>query len=209
MFYKGKKRDEDVSKIQDCDFHGHGDLIREEVSERITEAVRGTADPSGGLKVLDVGTGYGKTAALLANVINEKSKIWTIDPSSDVLENARNVLKEKGLEKRLEFVQASAEDLHAFDSEFFDIIVSVMVLHHIVALRPALKEMERVLKSKKGRIILSDWSHEAHELPFESGHKHEDFFGLKEINEEIKGLELTTTFSKEFDYWYIVELTKS
>src|SRR5579883_2480920 len=118
------------------DLHGFGEVIRGELSEHIPR------DES--LDVLDVGTGFGISIEFLARRLSKRSVIWTVDPSREVLARAKEAT-DKSLAGRLRFAVASAEKL-AFEDESFDIVVSVMVLHHIEKLQPALAEMARVLK---------------------------------------------------------------
>jgi ubiquinone/menaquinone biosynthesis C-methylase UbiE len=209
MYYKGTKRE---GEIHDNDFLGYGDKIREALKERILFFEEGALSRSteNEIRVLDIGTGYGKTIELLTSIpFSKPTKISTIDPSNEILERAKKILREKHLDENVEFVQTGVEKLDYFQSDYFDLIVSVMVLHHIVSLRPALEEINRVAK-KGSKVILLDWKREAHVLPFTTGgHKYEDLFGLNEITEQITGLDLRLDFSQELDYWYIGEFSKS
>jgi ubiquinone/menaquinone biosynthesis C-methylase UbiE len=195
LYYKGEKYESAVNNPGD--FHGEGDKIRKELAKRII--------PKDGFKVLDVGTGFGINAGFLASIIQKKGKIWTLDPSEEALKNAEKTLREKGLADNVTFVNGTTEKL-PFENGFFDMVVSVVVLHHLQGLEEGLSEMLRVLK-KDGRLVLVDWNGEANVLPFTSRHKKEDFFEPEVVTSLIKncGASLTTT---EFQYWYIVEAVK-
>ncbi|MHB1907405.1 MAG: class I SAM-dependent methyltransferase [Nitrososphaerales archaeon] len=202
MFYKGKKREGRISKDH-SDFHAEGSEIRKEIIRRI-EIPKG----SGEIRVLDVGTGFGTTVSLLAKKFPKKrTKIWTIDPSRQVLNSVRKDLREKELDSNVNFVLASAEKLDKFQDDYFDLVISVMVLHHLVAIKPVLKEMTRVVR-KSGKILLLDWKPEAHELPFQSGHMEKDFFKTSDIEELANKLGLDVKVD-DHKFWYLVELCKS
>jgi demethylmenaquinone methyltransferase / 2-methoxy-6-polyprenyl-1,4-benzoquinol methylase len=195
LYYKGEKYESEVSNPGD--FHGEGDKIRKELAKRIF--------PKDGFKVLDVGTGFGINAGFLANIIHKKGRIWTLDPSEEALKNAEKSLREKGLADNMTFVNGTTEKL-PFENNFFDMVVSVVVLHHLQGLEGGISEMLRVLK-KRGKIVLVDWNGESNVLPFSSRHKKEDFFAPEVVALLIKnrGALPTTT---EFQYWYIVEAVK-
>jgi ubiquinone/menaquinone biosynthesis C-methylase UbiE len=195
LYYKGEKYESSISNPGD--FHGLGDNIRKELAARIV--------PRAGLKVLDIGTGFGSNVAFLSDILRNKGKIWTIDPSAEVLRNAEKTLREKGLGDNVIFIEGTTEKL-PFEDGFFDMVVSVVVLHHLQGLERGIKEMLRVLKNG-GKLVLVDWNPESHVLPFTSRHKKEDFFEPETVAALIRddGASPTTT---EFQYWYIVEAAK-
>lgn len=196
MFYKGEKYDSPLTSSGD--FHGHGDEMRKELTSRI--------QPRTDSRVLDVGTGFGKNAEFLSNIFLNKGKIWTIDPSEDTIKNAEKMFREKNLGTDVTFVKGSAENL-PFEDGFFDLVVSVVVLHHLEALEAPIREMLRVLKNG-GKLILVDWSPESHVLPFESRHRKEDFFEPKKVISLIEKNGIASPQTTEFQYWYLVEAVK-
>jgi ubiquinone/menaquinone biosynthesis C-methylase UbiE len=195
LYYKGEKYESSISNAGD--FHGEGDNIRKEIAARIF--------PQDGLKVLDIGTGFGSNVGFLSNIIQNKGRIWTLDPSEEVLKNAEKALRDRGLGYNVTFVKGTTEEL-PFENGFFDIVVSVVVLHHLQGLEGGIKEMLRVLR-KDGRLILLDWNPESNVLPFTSRHKKEDFYEPEIVSSLMvdNGATPTTT---EFQYWYIVEAVK-
>jgi ubiquinone/menaquinone biosynthesis C-methylase UbiE len=210
LFYKGKKRehetDEDLRTSHSEDFHGFGPEIREELSKKLKRFV-GERNSSE-IKVLEIGTGFARTLSFLAETLPmNRTKIWTVDPSSDVLNSAKKFLKEKSLDSNVVFVEASAEKLDNFGANDFDLVISVMVLHHVLALKPVLKEMARVVKREVGKIILVDFKPEAHTLPFTKQHEEKDFFKVHDIELEAKGLGLESEFN-DHEYWYVGRLHK-
>lgn len=192
--YKGGKM---VVASRNTDFHGYGEAIRGELGRRITRERR--------LKVLDVGTGFGINVAFLAKWLSKGSEVWTVDPSKEVIANVKAALDEEGA-RLVMFAVATADDLD-FEDGFFDVVVSVMVLHHIERLRPALKEMARVLKPG-GRLVIVDYKPEAsHELKFQTRHEEADFFRPAAVVDGIGRLGMKAG-QEDFGVWYLVEARK-
>ena len=196
MFYKGEKLRELMGSYPDL--QGLGQHVRKELAGRL---------PHDDVKVLDVGTGSAGNAAFLARFLSKKSRIWTLDPSPEVLAEAKKILAAEGLSSRIEFVRADAKKT-GLQSEFFGCVVSVMTLHHIKDLGPAVKEMMRVLKMH-GKILLVDYRPEAaNRLHFAFRHAESDFFASSMVADVLKG-EGTGVVTRDFDSWYLVEATKS
>jgi len=193
--YKGEKM---AVSSRNTDLHGHGDAIRAELGRRIPRSKR--------LKVLDVGTGFGINVAFLAGWLSKGSAVWTVDPSKEVLADVKASLEEESA-RLVRFAVATADDLD-FEDGFFDYVVSVMVLHHIERLQPALKEMARVLKPG-GRLVVVDYKPEAsRELEFGTRHEEEDFFEPEAVVRGMGGLGMEAT-PNDFGVWYLVEARKA
>jgi len=194
LFYKGGKM---VAASANTDLHGYGEEIRRELKRRIPRGRK--------LKVLDVGTGFGINVAFLAQWLSKGSGIWTVDPSKEVLTDVEATLAKEAA-GRISFVEASADDLDFADG-FFDLVVSVMVLHHIEKLQPALKEMARVLKPG-GTLVIVDYKPEAsHELEFRTRHEEPDFFRPEAVAKAMGRLGLEGRPS-DFGLWYLVDAKK-
>lgn len=181
---------------QNSDLHGHGEAIRKELGKRIPRGKR--------LKALDVGTGFGINVAFLLGHLKEGSEVWSVDPSEDVLARVKENLGENGT--RVGFHKANADDME-FEDGFFDVVASVMVLHHLEELQPALKEMVRVLRPG-GSLLLVDYSPLASkELEFSTRHDAEDFSTPTDV---VKALERVGVPTKVVDrkIWYLVEAKK-
>ena len=203
MYYKGKKQRGHTGEhvAPNSDFHGYGNKIRAELAARIPKNRK--------LKVLDAGTGFGLTAGFLAKILAKGSEIWTIDPSKEILDNVKTKLAEERLDSRIpiEFVQADAAKLY-FEDDFFDMVVSVMVLHHLEDLPAVLDELVRVMK-KGGRLLLVDYMPNAGtELEFQKRHKESDFFKPEEVVKMMKKRGASKVKLKRVKLWYLVDATK-
>ncbi len=193
MFYKGKE----VKGLGrgNSDLHGFGGQVREELSEHIPT--------DKGLKVLEVGTGFANTTAFLARTLPAEGRVWTLDPSAGVLRKAKKSLKALGLDSRVEFVHGSI-DRTDFQDGYFDIVISVMTLHHLEDLHRALSEMTRVV-SAHGSILLVDYGPRAtHELKFRLEHRESDFFSPRDVVTALRGQGFAAS-SLDFGLWYLVK----
>lgn len=189
--YKGKEM---VVASRNTDLHGYGEEIRSELRKRIPRGKK--------LKVLDVGTGFGINVAFLARWLSKGSAVWTVDPSKEVLSDVKAALDEESA-RLVRFAVATADDLD-FPDGFFDVVVSVMVLHHIEKLQPALKEMARVLKPG-GPLVIVDYKPEAsHRLEFRTRHEEADFFEPAAVLRGMGKLGMKGR-PKDFGVWYLVE----
>jgi ubiquinone/menaquinone biosynthesis C-methylase UbiE len=196
LLYKGRKMEATTST--NSDFHGYGEEIRRELGKRIPRRKR--------LKVLDVGTGFGVNVAFLSSWLAKASEIWTVDPSREVIAEVRAALDTEERASSIRFAVATADKLD-FEDGFFDIVVSVMVLHHIKELPAALREMTRVVDTR-GRMLVVDYGPEASEkLEFPTRHERSDFFRLDEVVKQVERIGMTARPS-DFGVWYLLEATK-
>lgn len=92
------------------------------------------------LKILDVGTGNGSLALLLAEMGHD---IVGIDVSEGMLSVARKKAKERGVNPNLRIGDAESLD---FEDECFDAVVSRIVLWTLPHPETAISEWRRVLK---------------------------------------------------------------
>lgn len=106
------------------------------------------ARPRPGDRCLDIGTGPGHTAALLADA---GADVIGLDPSGGMLEAARRLY---GGLPGLRFVQASGDATGLPDASF-DIVTARHTLHHHADAEATLREAARVLKPG-GRLVVVD-----------------------------------------------------
>jgi ubiquinone/menaquinone biosynthesis C-methylase UbiE len=194
--YKGEKV---AVASSNTDLHGYGEAIRKELGSRIPRDRK--------LRILDVGTGFGINVVFLAGWLAKGSSVWTVDPSEEVLVNVQASLGGEG-GSMVRFVVGSADDL-GFGEGSFDVVVSVMVLHHIEKLQQSLNEMARVLKPG-GTLVLIDYKPEAsHELQFRTRHDESDFFAPARVTEGMERVgAMAPSHSHDFGLWYLVESKK-
>lgn len=102
--------------------------------------------------ILDIGTGLGSLAFEFAKRLTS-SQVYGIDISQDMLKEAKRLVTEKKV-SNLNFIFGDVHNLE-FKDEFFDLVVSFGVLHHLKDLRLALSEIKRVLK-KEGSAFIYD-----------------------------------------------------
>jgi ubiquinone/menaquinone biosynthesis C-methylase UbiE len=195
VYYKGKEVSELGHGHDGSDLHGFGEQIRVELSKRIPRDEE--------VKVLDVGTGFAMTTEFLARTLSKGSRIWTLDPSSEVLQHAREKLETKGLATRVEFVCGSVDHIRFHDG-YFGLVLSVMMLHHVEGAPKGLREMARVVRAG-GRIVVVDYSPDAaSELEFRARHARQDFLPMSEVDKVLA----TNGFavkSSDFGRWYLVD----
>ncbi|WP_280369861.1 class I SAM-dependent methyltransferase [Nocardia wallacei] len=105
-----------------------------------------------GDRVLDIGSGPGKLAAVLAAAVGPDGSVLGIDASRAMVDYARV----HAAAANIGFEVGAAQSLPVPDAEF-DVVTCTFVMHHVAAERraDALAEMYRVLRSG-GRLLLAD-----------------------------------------------------
>ena len=117
--------------------------------------------------IADIGCGTGEALLALAP---SQSQLIGVDLSNEMLQIARERTQQYS---NISLRQGSLSDLPLEDDEA-DCLLCMLVLHHIVDIKQALKEMHRCIK-KGGRLIILDMiSHHHHEFK-QMGHKHFGF----------------------------------
>ncbi len=104
-----------------------------------------------GLKVLDAGCGFGDYSfwAFEQGV----KEVVGVDISDKMINAAKERSQKKGV--NIEFIQSDLSDLGVFNDNYFDLIMSSIVISYFDDLNKYFKEFARVLK-KKGRFVFSD-----------------------------------------------------
>ena len=98
-----------------------------------------------GYHVLDLGCGTGVVARDVARRVGEHGKVVGVDLSRRLIQEARRLAKEQGLEGRIEFRAADAAAL-PFPERSFDLVVASAVFSHIAEGLQVLGEMVRVAR---------------------------------------------------------------
>jgi len=93
--------------------------------------------------ILDIGTGLGSLAIEFAKRLPQ-AKIYGIDISEEMLAEARKNSQAAGL-NNTEFKISDAGKID-FPDNFFDLVISFGVLHHLNDLKSAFAEIKRVLR---------------------------------------------------------------
>jgi len=108
-----------------------------------------------GARVLDLATGTGDLALLIANAV-PTARVVGLDPSEKMLEVARTKVEKAGLLARIELVQGDAEALPFADASF-DGVTIAFGIRNVPNRERALAEMARVTKPG-GRVAVLELS---------------------------------------------------
>lgn len=109
-----------------------------------------------GQKVLDLAGGTGDLTAKFSQLVGDDGLVVLADINESMLKVGREKLRDKGLFKNIEYVQANAEEL-PFADNFFDCITISFGLRNVTDKNKALKSMWRVLKPG-GRLLILEFS---------------------------------------------------
>ncbi len=101
--------------------------------------------PSTGNILIEVGAGFGR----LADLYTQFERVVLVDYSISLLAEAKDRF---GEDSRYQFVAANVYNL-PFAADLADVIVMIRVAHHLEAIDVALKEVHRVLGSKRTFIM--------------------------------------------------------
>ncbi len=109
-----------------------------------------TAGISGDFRVLEVGCGTGNYITAIGSATD--CSCWGIDPSEQMLSRSREQ------SKNIQFQTGKAEQI-GFEPDFFDLVFSVDVIHHVVNHLAYFREAFRVLKrgGKLCTVTDSEW----------------------------------------------------
>jgi len=104
-----------------------------------------------GSRVLDVASGTGDVARLLAQRVGPTGEVWITDINAAMLAKGRDRLLEEGL--TLPVIECNAEAL-PFPDNFFDCVTIAFGLRNVTRKERALAEMRRVLKPGGAVLVL-------------------------------------------------------
>ena len=109
-----------------------------------------------GQKVLDLAGGTGDLTAKFSQLVGDNGLVVLADINESMLNVGRDKLRDKGLFKNIEYVQANAEEL-PFADNYFDCITISFGLRNVTDKDKALRSMWRVLKPG-GRLLILEFS---------------------------------------------------
>jgi demethylmenaquinone methyltransferase / 2-methoxy-6-polyprenyl-1,4-benzoquinol methylase len=109
-----------------------------------------------GQKVLDLAGGTGDLTAKFSQLVGDDGLVVLADINESMLKVGRDKLRDKGLFKNIEYVQANAEEL-PFADNYFDCITISFGLRNVTDKEKALRSMWRVLKPG-GRLLILEFS---------------------------------------------------
>lgn len=102
--------------------------------------------------ILDAGGGTGRWVCNLSKIY--KSKFIVYDLSADMLEKAKENIKEANIESRTELIEGDLKNIKKVDSESVDYIISIYSpISFIYDKEKAIRELFRILK-KGGKIVI-------------------------------------------------------
>ncbi|MFQ0993800.1 bifunctional demethylmenaquinone methyltransferase/2-methoxy-6-polyprenyl-1,4-benzoquinol methylase UbiE [Gilliamella sp. BG2] len=109
-----------------------------------------------GQKVLDLAGGTGDLTAKFSQLVGDDGLVVLADINESMLKVGRDKLRDKGLFKNIEYVQANAEEL-PFADNYFDCVTISFGLRNVTDKEKALRSMWRVLKLG-GRLLILEFS---------------------------------------------------
>lgn len=126
-----------------------------------TRKLEDSLEISSDTKVLDIACGKGSTALYLADKYG--CSVVGIDISEELIKEAKNSCRKKGLDNKVKFLVGNAMDL-PFDDNQFDIAISQGILVFVDDKAKTINEASRVIKKggKAGWIEVS-WKKEPNE----------------------------------------------
>ena len=96
--------------------------------------------------VLDVGSGDGLIAFGALDRVGMEGHVIVSDVSDDLVSHTRSLATEQGVEGRMSFVRAAAEDLSAVADASVDVVTTRSVLIYVDDKAAAFRAFHRVLK---------------------------------------------------------------
>jgi len=113
---------------------------------------------SPGMKVLDLGTGFGENAILASSMVNPNGIIYALDVQKELLQKLKNLANSKKI-NNIEYVWGDIEHLGGtkLSDNIIDFVILSNVLFQLKDKDTAISEIKRILKPK-GKIVVVDWT---------------------------------------------------
>lgn len=126
----------------------HLNRSKSKVQKLYLEAIEGIDKP----KILDIGCYIGTDLFMLPKP-NPHAKYCGVDISKDAIKNAKQLSKKRG-ETNIEFEVVDANKPLPFSKNYFDVVLSLEMIEHLVDPLKFLKEINRVVKLG-GHVVLT------------------------------------------------------
>lgn len=118
-------------------------IEQSKIYESITRDFLKNAGITKGMKVLDIGSGSGDVALILAEMVGSSGKIVGIDVNGQIIETALDRAKQAGF-TNITFIEGDSQNIEL--SESFDAVVGRLVLMYMANPSSALKKFKTYLK---------------------------------------------------------------
>jgi len=116
----------------------------------------------------DIGCGIGYFSIPAAQIVDEAGKVYALDISQEMLEEAKKSAALKGL-TNIEFIKS--EEYHlALPDNSISFCFSCNVLHEIEDLKRFIKELVRLVK-ENGKLVIIEWNDKITDLGPPEGHR--------------------------------------
>jgi arsenite methyltransferase len=109
-----------------------------------------------GETVVDLGSGAGIDVFLSANRVKESGKVIGIDMTDEMLDKAKKVAKDNGGYTNVEFRKGDIEKRIPVEDNSVDVVISNCVINLTTDKVITFKEIYRILKHGRGRMVISD-----------------------------------------------------
>lgn len=107
-----------------------------------------------GMKVADIGAGYGYFTLPAATMVGEEGTVYAVEPNPNRAHEISRRAGERHI-KNIEVLVAGAEDLAGIPSGEVDAAISMSSFHHFADPQDALLELRRIVK-RGGQVYVRD-----------------------------------------------------
>jgi ubiquinone/menaquinone biosynthesis C-methylase UbiE len=107
-----------------------------------------------GMKVADLGAGYGFFAIPAAELVGEEGIVYAVEPNPKRAREVSRRAEEDGL-RNVKVLVTGAEDLHEIPEASVDLAISMSSFHHFGDTQKALAEIGRAVRPG-GRVYIRD-----------------------------------------------------